>query len=113
MVLKSANYTNHFRISWKDIFRYQVKHETDIRNHNVMRSTKLKHSHGNIHKLCSVITGGNFTASKVVIIKMPSSQQKRRAKRQEEYLQNREIDELESSCVRYMLILNKSGRLGN
>ena len=24
MVLKSANYTNRFRISWKDYFKYQV-----------------------------------------------------------------------------------------
>ena len=24
MVLKSANYTNRFRISWKDIFKYQI-----------------------------------------------------------------------------------------
>ena len=39
-------------------------------------------------------------ASDVVCVKMPSRQQKRRAKRRVEYLQNRE-DKLESSRVRY------------
>ena len=51
MVLKSANYINRFRISWKDIFKYQIYGKTDIRNHYVMRSVKLKRSHGDL-ELC-------------------------------------------------------------
>ena len=49
MVLKSANYTNRFRISWKDIFKYRIKHKTDIRHHYVMRSVKYKRSHGDVY----------------------------------------------------------------
>ena len=47
----AQKYTNRFRISWKDIFRYQIytKHETDIRNHYVMPSVRLKRSHNDIY----------------------------------------------------------------
>ena len=51
MDLKSTSYINRFRISWKESsdIRYMNKHETDIRNHYVMRSAKFKRSHGNVH----------------------------------------------------------------
>ena len=57
MVLKSANYTNRFRISWKDIVKYQMYDKTDIRNHYVMRS--VKRFHGDIYEyleLCKQTT---------------------------------------------------------
>ena len=81
MVLKSASYTNHFRISWKDIFRYQIKHKSDIRNHYVIWSAMFNRSHGDIYvylELCK----------------------QKRAKQQEEYLQSRD-NELEFSRVPY------------
>jgi hypothetical protein len=62
------------------------------------------HSDMTTSKLCGSMQ--TTTASRgrntflVVVVRMPSPQQKRRAKRREEYLLNRE-DKLESSRVRY------------
>ena len=124
MNLKSASYINRFRISWKDIFRYQIYHKTDIRNHYVIWSAMFNCSHGDIYvylELCSVINRWDFSfvhhfwlAMLFFLFKMPSRQQKRRAKQREEYLQSRD-HELEFSRVPYSDSTQKraSARDGN
>ena len=76
-------------------------------------------------KLMANTVGGTFRqlvvaktswqyGSEVVFVRMPSRQQKRRAKRREEYWNTFKIetvDELESSRFGTMLMLNISGRL--
>ena len=62
--LKGANYTNRFRISWKDIFRY----DTNICNHYVIWSAILNRSHGDIHiylESCSVMNRWDFISSQL------------------------------------------------
>ena len=42
MVLKSANFTNRFRISGRTSSSIRYMHKTDIRNHYVMRSVLIE-----------------------------------------------------------------------